>query len=100
MMAAWTVSELAGPELGLGRPERAARLIGAADEALRASRHPGDVGEHEQVLAAVRQKLGDDELRRLLAEGAQMSLDEAVKLALYEPTSEMMGGTARTAQEE
>jgi hypothetical protein len=90
MMAAWTVSELAGPELGLGRPERGARLIGAADEALRvlgAVRHPGDVGEHERVVAGLRTTLGEDELRRLCAEGAQMSLDDAVAFALDESTA-------------
>ena len=38
LMAAWTISELAGPEHGLGRSERGAVLIGAGDEALRRPR--------------------------------------------------------------
>ena len=56
-MAAWTVSQLAGPEHALGRPELGAVLVGAGDEALRvlgARRHPGDVPEHDRVVAALR----------------------------------------------
>ena len=85
MMAAWSISELAGPELGLGRPERAARLVGAADEALRAlrvARHPGDTEEHDRVVARLRATLGPDAYDRLYAEGAALSLEGAVALAL------------------
>jgi len=88
MMAAWTVSELAGPELGLGRPKHGARLVGAGDEALRVlgvSRHPGDVSEHARVVAGLRAALGDDAYRALHAEGARLSLGEAVTLALSGP---------------
>jgi DNA-binding winged helix-turn-helix (wHTH) protein len=86
--AAQAVSLLAGPELGLGRPERAARLIGAADEALRVlggARHQGDLSEYERVTGGLRAALGDAALRRLRAEGAGSSLDDAVALALSEP---------------
>ncbi|HEX6424138.1 MAG TPA: winged helix-turn-helix domain-containing protein [Acidimicrobiales bacterium] len=85
MMAAWTVSELAGPELGLGRAEHGARLVGAADEALRVlglTRHPGDVPEHARVVAGLRVALGDDAYRARYEEGGRLSLDEAVALAL------------------
>jgi hypothetical protein len=85
MMAAWTVSELAGPELGLGRAEHGARLVGAADEALRVlglTRHPGDVPEHARVVAGLRVALGDDEYRARYEEGGRLRLDEAVALAL------------------
>jgi hypothetical protein len=84
MMAAWTVSELAGPECGLGRPERGAVLIGAADRALEvlgASRHHGDIGEHERVVDMLRRELGDERLDQLRAEGARMTLDDAIELA-------------------
>ena len=67
--AAQAISLLAGPELGLGRPERASRLIGAADEAFRilsATRHPGDRSEHERVVAGLRRALGDDTYRDLV----------------------------------
>jgi hypothetical protein len=88
MMAAWTVSELAGPELGLGRPDRAARLVGAADEALRrlgAERHPGDRPEHERVMAELARQVPPRELEGLMREGASLTLEEAVALALGEP---------------
>jgi len=85
LMAAWTVSELAGPEHGLGHSERGAVLIGAADDALRvlgSGRHPGDLPEHDRVVAGIRAALGDERYEQLHAEGARMSLDEAVALAL------------------
>ena len=85
LMAAWTVSELAGPEHGLGRSERGAVLIGAADDALRvlgSRRHPGDLPEYHRVVAGIRAALGDERYAQLYAEGARMSLEEAVALAL------------------
>jgi predicted ATPase/DNA-binding SARP family transcriptional activator len=88
MMAAWTISELAGPELGLGRPERGVLLVGAADEALRvlgATRHPVDRSEHERVVRGLRGALGDDAYAALYERGARMTLDEAVTLALLDP---------------
>jgi hypothetical protein len=90
LMAAWTISELAGPEHGLGNSARGALLIGAADDALRvlgSRRHPGDLPEHERVVAGIRAALGDDTYERLHAEGARMSLDEALALVLEDEPS-------------
>lgn len=90
LMAAWTISELAGPEHGLGRSERGAILIGAADDALRvlgSRRHPGDLPEHHRVVAGIRAALGDEQYERLHAEGARMSLDQALDLVLDEEES-------------
>lgn len=87
LMAAWTISQLAGPEHGLGRSELGAVLIGAGDEALRvlgARRHPGDLPEHALVVARIQAALGDEAFDRLHAEGAAMSLDQALALALEE----------------
>jgi predicted ATPase/DNA-binding SARP family transcriptional activator len=87
MMSAWSVSELAGPELGLGRPERGAVLVGAADHALEmlgVTRHPGDRPEHQRVVAGLCAALGEEEFARLRAKGAELSLPEAVALALSE----------------
>ncbi|WP_167880572.1 ATP-binding protein [Nocardioides guangzhouensis] len=85
MMAAWTVSEIAGPLTGLGRPELAARLVGAGTSALDIlgqTRHLGDLGEHERVVAALRASLGEDAYGRFAAEGGRLTLEEAVHLAL------------------
>jgi predicted ATPase/DNA-binding winged helix-turn-helix (wHTH) protein len=72
MLSTFSVGELAGAELALGRPERAARLVGASDaalERLRASRHPGDQPPHEQVMAELLAVLGPARLAELRAEG-------------------------------
>ncbi|WP_426241634.1 ATP-binding protein [Nocardioides sp. LHG3406-4] len=87
LMAAWTISQLAGPEHGLGRSERGAVLIGASDEALRvlgARRHPGDVPEHARVVSEIRTAVGDERYEQLYAEGARLSLDQALELVLDE----------------
>ena len=87
LMAAWTVSQLAGPEHGLGNSELGAVLVGAGDEALRvlgARRHPGDLPEHERVVAGIRAALGEEQYARLYARGAAMSLDEVLALVLDE----------------
>jgi len=85
LMAAWTISELAGPEHGLGHSELGAVLIGAADDALRvlgSRRHPGDLPEHDRAVAGIRAALGEELYKRLHAEGARLSLDQALALVL------------------
>ena len=62
-------------------------LVGAGDEALRvlgARRHPGDLPEHERVVAGIRAALGEEQYARLYARGASMSLDEVLALVLDE----------------
>lgn len=85
LMAAWTISQLAGPEHAMGRSELGAVLIGAGDEALRvlgARRHPGDVPEHDRVVAAIRGRLGHERFEELRGEGARLTLDEALARVL------------------
>ena len=85
MKSAWAISGLAGPELGLGRPERAALLVGAADRALHTldvALDPCDLPEHKRVLTGLQSALGEATLDLLRFKGAQLSLDEAVALAL------------------
>ncbi|HEU4544454.1 MAG TPA: winged helix-turn-helix domain-containing protein [Jiangellaceae bacterium] len=87
MMAAWRVSELAGAELGLGAPDRAARLVGASDAALEimgVARGPGDQPEHDDVMHELERVLGADRLAEFRAEGAAMTLEECVGYALDE----------------
>ena len=84
-MAAWTVSQLAGPEHALGHPELGAVLVGAGDEALRvlgARRHPGDVPEHDRVVGALRTELGDERFEELRVEGARLTLDQVLARVL------------------
>jgi predicted ATPase/DNA-binding SARP family transcriptional activator len=85
MTTAWVVSQLAGPELALGRPELGAQLLGAADRALDvlgASLDLCDLPEHERVVAALHAALGDAGYDRQHAEGSRLSLDQAAELAL------------------
>ena len=85
MKSAWAISGLAGPELGLGRPERAALLVGAADRALHTldvALDPCDLPEHKRVLTGLQAALGEATLDLLRFKGAQLPLDEAVALAL------------------
>jgi predicted ATPase/DNA-binding winged helix-turn-helix (wHTH) protein len=91
LMSTWTLSELAGPELAEGRPERGAIFVGAADQALAvmgAGRHPGDVPEHAQIVAALEAQLGPERFRRLRQAGTRLTLDEAVARALADPEAE------------
>jgi predicted ATPase/DNA-binding SARP family transcriptional activator len=85
--AAMMVLEMAGPELGLGRPERSAIFLGAGEDAMRrlgVGLHPGDRPEYERMVTGLRAAIGDAELSRLTREGAQLSFEEAVVLALSE----------------
>ena len=85
LLAAWSVSELAGPACGLGEPELAARLLGASEQAMEilgGRRYPPDVGEHERIVADVVAALGREHFDELRAEGTRLTLDEAIRLAL------------------
>ena len=68
-----------------GRPLDAARAIGCSDAALAATgfgREMGELRAHDQVLQELRRQLPAPELERLLAEGAVLDTDTAVRLAL------------------
>ena len=94
LMAAWTVSQLAGPEHALGHPELGAVLVGAGDEALRvlgARRHPGDVPEHDRVVGALRTDLGDERFEELRVEGAGLTLDQVLARVLGSDSGEEEG---------
>ena len=96
MLAAWMLAELAGPEAGLGRPELGARLLGASDQALSVlgvNRHPSDLPEYNRVVVRLCEQLGEDGYRRLHSEGARLSLDDAVGIALAEPSDRDVEGT-------
>lgn len=85
VLVAQLLGEAATPDTHLGRPERAARLIGASDVALirfGAARQPTDEVEHEATVQRLTALLGTDRLDELRADGAQLSLDDVVDLAL------------------
>ena len=85
VLVAQLLGEAATPEANLGRPERAARLIGASGAALtrfRAARQPTDEVEHDATVQHLAALLGAARLTELRGEGAGLSLDDAVDLAL------------------
>jgi len=86
--AAQSLVQVAGPDLGLGHPVRAAVLLGAAEEALRVlGGHiaQSDAPERDRLVRNLRAALGQEELDRRWAEGARLSLEAAVDLALSPP---------------
>src|SRR5690348_278143 len=97
MLAAPLISDLAGPELGLGRPAPAAGPVRAADAALRspgAVRAPRGGPAYERVLRGLRTGLGGPALSRMLRRGGTVALGKAVRLAL---SGDLPGGvTGRT----
>ncbi|WP_137815216.1 ATP-binding protein [Gandjariella thermophila] len=81
-----------------GRPERGARLLGAADAVWRRTgsslyRHLVDL--NEKVVAELRSTLGDDGFDAAFAEGTRLTLDEAVCYALEERTRSRPRGAER-----
>jgi DNA-binding CsgD family transcriptional regulator len=78
----------AGLLLGEGNPERAAIVYGWADRArehLGIPLHSDVIPGEEPVDSLLRTALGEERFRELMAEGARMTLDEAVTLALEAP---------------
>jgi tetratricopeptide (TPR) repeat protein len=89
--AAWSVSELAEPALGLGELELGAQLVGAAERALAAMGgriYPGDLATHERVIAGLIDALGQDRYEQEYARGASVNLDEAIRIALGDQRSD------------
>jgi hypothetical protein len=85
LQAGWFLCELAGPELALGDPARAARLTGAGEAALSAlgaTHYAGDAAELRRIKADVIAVLGDEAYRKEHAAGALLGLEDAVRRAL------------------
>ena len=80
-----TLTNLAHVEHNDHRPDRAARLLGAAEairQAIGAPIHPNRREEYEQLLAEVRAALGQAGFADAWAEGRTLTLEQAVALAL------------------
>ena len=71
-----------------GQFERAARLLGAAQQTRQQlnalSTEPQEIADFEGAMAQLAEALGEEARDKLTAEGAKLSLDEAVTLALKE----------------
>lgn len=79
------IGEVAAPVWGLGRHETAARLLGASQaalERLHAAREPTDQLEVDRLLTQLTAELGEEHVERLRTEGARLTFDGAVDLAL------------------
>jgi non-specific serine/threonine protein kinase len=77
----------AGPAAAKGQPERAARLLGAAEalrEAMGLGLQPADQFEIDRYEAAAREQLDEATFEAAWAEGRAMTLEEAVAYALGE----------------
>lgn len=86
-----------------GRPERAARTLGAIEVVRTASNiplHSHEIGDHEQTERLARKRLGDKEFETHLGKGRWVSLDDAVaamRHAAEERVQELMGGVPQEA---
>jgi non-specific serine/threonine protein kinase len=82
-----SLAALAGPIGARGKPERAARLLGAS-EVLLAIRGigpaPADQADIDRYVAAVRAQLDEATFEAASAEGRAMTVQEAVAYALGE----------------
>jgi tetratricopeptide (TPR) repeat protein len=85
--AAHALAGLAEVAMGVGNAGQAARLFAAADAllgALGAKRSIGDQADHEHMLQAVSDALGESEYQKASASGRAMTRDEAIAYALGE----------------
>ena len=73
-----------------GCPEQAAMLLGASEsilQALGASLQPADQIEIDRYLTAIHEQLDEGSVNEALAEGREMSFEQAVSFALDEQDS-------------
>jgi predicted ATPase/DNA-binding CsgD family transcriptional regulator len=86
----WTIAHgFGGIALARGQWHRAAVLLSAAARMLELEPfHPKDLENYERDKALIRAQLGEEAFAAAWAEGAALSLDEAVALALAEPEAE------------
>jgi len=84
---AWALAGLGAAAAALGRPQPAARLLGAADAALTTSRsglHPFEARRHTQAIDQLRNELGDEAFTAAWLQGQTMTPDDATALGLDE----------------
>jgi predicted ATPase/DNA-binding XRE family transcriptional regulator len=85
MGVSWCLAALAGAHALNNHPERGAKLWGASEalrEQIGCRVAPASRPNRERMVKLLREQLGEAEFARLAAEGAKLSLDEAVAFAL------------------
>jgi non-specific serine/threonine protein kinase len=84
---AWCLECLAEVAAAQGRPQRGARLMGAAEgllDAIGGSWPPYYVAGRERAMTVIRTALGDESSAAAWAEGRAMTLQQAIAYALEE----------------
>jgi hypothetical protein len=87
---AWCLVVLAGAAALDEDPERGAKLWGAGEatrEQIGCRIAPASRANRERTVAMLRKQLGEAEFVRLTAEGAKLTVDAAVELALQAPVT-------------
>jgi len=82
---ATVLGSLAGPVAALGKPRRAAQLLGAADthlESIGIDQQPADQPEIRLFVESVRRALSEEEFQSAWQAGQRMTIQEAVSYAL------------------
>jgi len=84
---AWDLTGFGGVAVAQGQPERAGRLLGAAEAWFAAAGHviaPTERAEHDGYIAAIHALLDDATFAAAWAQGHAMSLEQAIAYALEE----------------
>jgi predicted ATPase len=88
---------LAGPTVGLGKPLEAAQLLGVSHtlvEVMGTRIQPADLVEHDRIESVIRSQLGEEVFLEAWEAGQEMSLEEAISMALSD--MELGDGNVRT----
>ena len=86
---AWCLEGFAALAAAEGNPERAARLLGAADallDAMGGEFKPFERRLHDETVAATRSRLAPHSFDAIRAEGKSLSLEQAAEYALETAT--------------
>jgi predicted ATPase/DNA-binding CsgD family transcriptional regulator len=100
---AQAVEGIAWVESSVGRPERAARLLGGVQsllQAIPATLQPHFVAHHDRCVADARSALGDREFDRLHRDGTRMTTEQLVSLVLEEKEPETERAPGRRSSTE
>jgi hypothetical protein len=83
--------------VGLGKPLEAAQLLGVSHtlvEVMGTRIQPADLVEHDRIESVIRSQLGEEVFLEAWKTGQEMSLEEAISMALSD--MELGDGNVRT----